>query len=141
MNDECIGFMTFDSSIHYYSLKSTLKAPQMLVVSDFADGALQPLPEDLLVNLEDSHSVILSLLDSLPHMFSGNNSSNAMASINTCTGPAINSARRVMAHIGGKILLFQASLPSIGEGTLKPRENQRLLGTDKEHNLLNAEDP
>merc|ERR1711976_1090410 len=38
------------------------------------------------------------------------------------------------------MLLFQTSLPTIGEGTLKPRENPRLLGTDKEHLLLNAEE-
>ena len=137
-----IGFMTFDSTIHYYSLKSTLKAPQMLVVSDLSDGgSLQPLPEDLLVNIDESRSIVMTLLDSLPHMFSGNNSSNAIASINTCTGPAIMSAKRIIQHVGGKLLLFQASLPSIGEGTLKPRENTRLLGTDKEHMLLNAEDP
>lgn len=137
-----IGFMTFDSTIHYYSLKSTLKAPQMLVVSDLSDGgSLQPLPEDLLVNLDDSRSIVETLLDSLPHMFSGNNTSNAIASINTCTGPALMSAKRIIQHVGGKLLLFQASLPSIGEGTLKPRENTRLLGTDKEHMLLNAEDP
>ena len=45
------GLMTFDSSIHFYNLKSGLKSPQMLVVSDVVDVIL-PLPEDLLVNLQ-----------------------------------------------------------------------------------------
>ena len=61
--------------------------------------------------------------------------------VNTCTGPALNAAKRVIQHIGGKLLLFQSSLPTIGEGTLKPRDNPRLLGTDKEHMLLNPEEP
>ena len=49
-------------------------------------------------------------------------------------------AKRVIQHLGGKLLLFQSSLPSIGEGALKMRENPRLIGTDKEHTMLNAED-
>ena len=61
--------------------------------------------------------------------------------VNTCTGPALNAAKRVIQHIGGKLLLFQSSLPTIGEGTLKPRDNPRMLGTDKEHMLLNPEEP
>jgi hypothetical protein len=56
------------------------------------------------------------------------------------SGPALNAAKRVIQHLGGKLCLFQASLPTIGEGALKMRENPRLLGSDKEHTMLNAED-
>ena len=59
----------------------------------------------------------------------------------SCTGAALSAAKRVIQHVGGKLCLFQMSLPSIGEGALKPRENIRLIGTDKEHTLLNVEDP
>jgi protein transport protein SEC24 len=45
------GIITFDSAIHFYNLKSNLKSPQMLVVSDVVDVVI-PLPEDLLVNLQ-----------------------------------------------------------------------------------------
>ena len=128
-----IGFITFDTSIHFYNLKSTLAAPQMLVVPDITDIIL-PLPEDLLVNLQESRSVVDALLDSLPGMFRNN------TAVNTCTGPALTSAKNVMGHIGGKLCLFQSSLPTIGEGALKPRDNPRLLGTDKEHTMLNAEE-
>lgn len=77
-----------------------------------------------------------ALLDSLPSMFK-----SGEASSNTCTGPALMAAKRVIQHLGGKLLLFQSSLPTIGEGALKLRENPRLLGTDKEHSMLNAEEP
>lgn len=128
-----IGFITFDTSVHFYNLKSSLKAPQMLVVSDITD-VIMPSPEDLLVNLQDSRDVVEALLDSLPSMFQNN------IAMNSCTGAAIMAAKRVIQNIGGKMLLFQTSLPSIGEGILKPRENPRLLGTDKEHILLNPEE-
>ena len=48
-----IGFITFDTTIHFYSLKSSFKAPQMLVVSDISD-VIMPSPEDLVVNLQVS---------------------------------------------------------------------------------------
>jgi protein transport protein SEC24 len=60
-----IGFITFDTSVHFYNLKAGLNAPQMLVVSDIADIAL-PQPEDLLVNLQESMAVVEALLDALP---------------------------------------------------------------------------
>lgn len=129
-----IGFITFDQHIHFYNLKASLSAPQMLVVSDIHDVII-PLPDDLLVNLQESRQVVDTLLDSLPSMFKSN------ATTASCTGPALMAAKRVIQHVGGKIVLLQATLPSLGEGSLKMRENPRLLGTDKEHTLLNAEDP
>ena len=105
----------------------------MLVVSDITD-VIMPSPEDLLVNLADSRDIIEALLDSLPSMFQNN------SQMMSCTGPALTAAKRVIQNVGGKLLLFQTSLPSIGEGTLKPRENPRMLGTDKEHLLLNPEE-
>lgn len=128
-----VGFITFDTSVHFYNLKSTLKSPQMLVLSDITD-VIMPSPEDLLVNLQDSRAVVDALLDSLPTMFQNN------SAISSCMGSAVMAARQIMANIGGKLLLFQTSLPTIGEGSLKPRENPRVIGTDKEHLLLNAED-
>ena len=46
-----------------------------------------------------------------------------------------------MGHIGGKMVVMCASLPSTGEARLKHRDNPRALGTDREHLLLKAEDP
>ena len=74
-----IGFITFDSHIHFYNLNSKLASPHMLVVSDITDVIL-PLPEDILVNLADSRAVVESLLDSLPAMF------KTSTSTSSCTG-------------------------------------------------------
>ncbi|PNJ59693.1 SEC24A isoform 2, partial [Pongo abelii] len=48
-----IGFVTFDSTIHFYSLQEGLSQPQMLIVSDIEDVFI-PMPENLLVNLNES---------------------------------------------------------------------------------------
>ncbi|RHY96008.1 hypothetical protein DYB37_003319 [Aphanomyces astaci] len=38
------------------------------------------------------------------------------------------------------MLVFQSSLPTAGQGSLKHREDSRVLGTNKEHDLLNPVD-
>jgi hypothetical protein len=35
------------------------------------------------------------------------------------------------SHIGGKIFCLSSSLPSVGAGALKPRDDTKLLGTGK----------
>ncbi|KAI4349870.1 hypothetical protein L6164_010416 [Bauhinia variegata] len=130
-----IGFATFDSTIHFYNMKSSLTQPQMLVVSDL-DDIFVPLPDDLLVNLSESRSVVESFLDSLPTMFQGN------MNLESAFGPALRAAFMVMSQLGGKLLIFQNTLPSLGVGRLKLRgDDARVYGTDKEHALRVPEDP
>jgi len=48
----------------------------------------------------------------------------------------------MQSQLGGKLLIFQNSLPSIGVGRLRLRgDDPRVYGTDKEHSLRVAEDP
>ncbi|CAI8616566.1 unnamed protein product [Vicia faba] len=130
-----IGFATFDSTIHFYNMKSCLTQPQMLVVSDL-DDIFIPLPDDLLVNLSESRSVVESFLDSLPTMFQDN------VNVESAFGPAIKAALMVMSQLGGKLLIFQNTLPSLGIGRLKLRgDDSRIYGTDKEHGLRLPEEP
>ena len=63
-----VGFITFDSSVHFYHLKSSLSQPRMLVVSDL-DDVSPPIPDDLLVNLKESRAVVDSLLGALFPLF------------------------------------------------------------------------
>lgn len=128
-----VGFITFDSSIHFYSIKPNSSQPAMLVVSEL-DDLILPSPDDLLVNLHECRSGVMALLDSLPNMFQNNQV------VDTCTGSALLAAQALMGHIGGKLCLFQSGLPILGVGALKPRENPRLIGTDREHMMLACED-
>ncbi|XP_062081766.1 protein transport protein SEC24 A [Humulus lupulus] len=130
-----IGFATYDSTIHFYNLKSSLTQPQMMVVSDL-DDIFVPLPDDLLVNLSESRSVVETFLDSLPSMFQDN------LNVESAFGPALKAALLLMRQLGGKLLIFQNTLPSLGIGRLKLRgDDLRVYGTDKEHVLRLPEDP
>lgn len=128
-----VGFLTYDNSIHFYNLKASLKAPQMMVVADL-DELFIPIPDELLVNLSDSREIVEILLETLPAIHQNAHSAE------TALGPAIRVAFKLMASIGGKMLVFQNSLPSTGHGALRNRDNPRLYGTDKEHTLLQAVD-
>jgi protein transport protein SEC24 len=86
------------------------------------------------VNLASHSDSIHALLDSLPRMFA------ATRTLDSALGPALEAAFQVSQVQGGKVVVVQAALPSLGPGKLKPREGNKNLGADKEHTLL-APDP
>ncbi|KAG6426907.1 hypothetical protein SASPL_111146 [Salvia splendens] len=115
--------------------KSGVLEPQMMVISDL-DDVFVPLPDDLLVNLSESRNVVEAFLDSLPSMFQDN------MNVESAFGPALKAAFTVMSKLGGKVLVFQSTLPSLGVGRLRLRgDDIRVYGTDKEHLLRAPEDP
>ncbi|XP_038596522.1 protein transport protein Sec24A [Tachyglossus aculeatus] len=120
-----IGFITFDSAIHFYSLQEGLSQPQMLIVSDIEDVFI-PMPENLLVNLNENKELIQDLLKTLPQMFTKS------LETQSALGPALQAAFKLMSPTGGRITAFQTQLPSIGAGALKSREepNQRASAKD-----------
>jgi protein transport protein SEC24 len=77
------------------------------VVSEI-DDPFVPQPDDLLVNLHESRGVIDSFLDSLPSVFLNS------LSAESAMGPALQAAFMVINPLGGKLLLFQAAVPSLG---------------------------
>lgn len=125
-----IGFITFDSTVHFYNLKATLAQSQMLVVPDL-DDVLLPSPDDLLVVMESSIALVRSLLERLAtgKVFASSSDQSAL-------GPALLAAKKLMGAIGGRILLFQYSRPSVGVGQYELRDDAPLRGTSKEFELL-----
>uniref|UniRef100_A0A7N8WXI2 SEC24 homolog B, COPII coat complex component n=1 Tax=Mastacembelus armatus TaxID=205130 RepID=A0A7N8WXI2_9TELE len=115
-----VGFLTFDSTIHFYNLQEGLSQPQMLVVSDI-DDIFIPSHDSLMVNLKESKELVKDLLTSLPRMFSQSRETHS------ALGPALQAAFKLMVPTGGRVSVFQTQLPTRGAGTLQSREdpNQR----------------
>ena len=133
-----IGFITFDSTVHFYTLKGGAGGGEgggsgvsMWVCSDL-DEVFLPQPADLLVNLDECRPQVESFLHSLPSMFT------ATRDVESAFGAALEGACQVMSRIGGRLLCFLSSLPSLGVGRLVNRDQSRLLGSDKENTLLMA---
>lgn len=63
-----IGFIAFDSAVHFFNLNGPVGAPQMMTVGDI-DDPFPPLPDDHYVTLDAARSVVDQLLQSLPQAF------------------------------------------------------------------------
>lgn len=124
-----IGIMTFDTTIHFYHLAPSNDEPRMMVVADLEDTFL-PCAEDLLVGLSEAREIIEKLLGRLGSIFS---KTQIVAS---ALGPALSTAVKLMTPIGGKIVIVQAGLPSLGDGKIINREDAAQLGTSKENGML-----
>ncbi|KAJ3209205.1 COPII coat Sec23p-Sfb3p heterodimer component [Entophlyctis luteolus] len=123
-----VAIYTFDRAVQFYCLKANLEQPHMLVVPDVEDMFV-PLSEGFLVDPWESRVVIENLLNSLPGLFDGNKTSEAIL------GAAAQAAHIAMKEFGGKLVLFQTCLPLHGPGALKNREDVKLLNTDSEKKL------
>jgi len=97
-----VALITYDDRIHFYNLKSTLRQPQVIINTEHTMDFL-PVPEDLLVNLQDSKHLVLDLLERLPEMFEDSDVYDSDIS------QAIKSIGQIAKPTGAKVFLFDAS--------------------------------
>ncbi len=127
-----IAFMAVDSSISYFAIprdEETDKETKMMIVSD-TEETLIPAPEGILVNLKESRKNIEKLLQEIPSYFANNMSTDS------ALGPALKSAHSLISRIGGKIEVFTSTLPNIGIGKLKVRDENAVANKPKEASEL-----
>ncbi|KAF8449617.1 Sec23/Sec24 family protein-like protein [Terfezia claveryi] len=127
-----IAIVTFDKEIHFYNLNPSLDAAHMMVMPDLEDPFV-PLSTGLFIDPYESRSVIESLLDSLPKMFS------AIKNPEPALLPTLHAVLGSMEKSGGRIICSLSSLPTWGPGRLFLREDTKLLGTEKEKALFTTE--
>lgn len=128
-----IAFITFDTAVHFYKIRPGLSQPHMFVVPELEGGYIPPA-EDFLVNVHEARDVVTALLTKLPLMFA------ATKTVDSATGPALKAAFALLKAMGGKLLLFQCAMPTLGAGKTRNRDDPKVLGSDKEATLLNPED-
>lgn len=119
-----VGIATYDSAVHFYSLRSPTAQPQMLVMSDTQD-VFAPNSGKLLMELEQHRDALKALLEALPEMWAANRVND------NCAGAAIEAAIDLLKPWGGKVHAFVASLPTVGVHALKMREAAGLGEKDK----------
>jgi protein transport protein SEC24 len=93
--------------------------PQMMVVGDISESFV-PFPNHLLVNLVESKDLVRALLASLPSMFANTTIRGS------CLGSALKAAKGLLAAQGGRITVFQATIPNIGDGAITRQEDAGL---------------
>uniref|UniRef100_A0A7N6AM79 SEC24 homolog A, COPII coat complex component n=1 Tax=Anabas testudineus TaxID=64144 RepID=A0A7N6AM79_ANATE len=107
-----VGFISFDSTIHFYNLQEGLSQPQMLIVSDI-----------------EGETFFFSFKDHLPTLF------EKTMETQSALGPALQAAFKLLSPTGGRMSVFQTQLPNLGVGALQSREdpNQRASAKDIQH--------
>jgi len=127
-----VGFMTYDSKVHFYNLNPSLSQPQQMSVGDVGDMFV-PLVEGLLVDAEEAELVIDSLLEQIPQMFGQSRETE------TVLGPVIQAGKEAFKAAGcaGKLIIFHHNLPvAEAPGKLKNRDDRKVLGSEKEKAVL-----
>lgn len=127
-----VGFITYNNTVHFYNINPCLAQPQMLVVGDIQD-VFMPLLDGFLCDVEESETVIDSLMAQIPQMFVDTRETE------TILAPAIQAGLEALkaSERSGKLLVFHSSLPiAEAPGKLKNRDDRKVLGTDKEKTVL-----
>lgn len=127
-----VGFITYNSTVHFYNIKSSLAQPQMMVVGDVQE-MFMPLLDGFLCHPEESAAVIDALMEEIPRMFADTKETE------TILYPAIQAGLEALkaSNAAGKLLVFNSTLPiAEAPGKLKNRDDRKLLGTDKEKTVL-----
>ncbi|THD23505.1 SEC24 A COPII coat complex component [Fasciola hepatica] len=119
-----IAFITYDSAIHFYKLcGDTMR----LMICPDLDEPFLPDYEGLINRINNSAEAIQDFLRQLPEAFASTND------VGNCLGSVLQIGLRLIGGSGGRISLFTTSMPTVGAGTLRPRENpnERSLGEAK----------
>lgn len=125
-----VGLVTYDSSVHFYSVAKGQATPQMLVMPDTQD-VYAPMPSQLLAKLAECREQLAELLASIPNMFA------ASAGPESCSAAAIEACVELLKPTGGKLHAFVSSLPNSGVKALKMRDSSSSMAEkEKQMGLL-----
>eukprot|EP01083_Nonionella_stella_P211212 763908_1 len=130
-----VGVVTYDSTVHFYSLKAN-KDPEMLVVTDLESVFVPAPPSELMLHVADpeGRQALEALLNMLPNIFGSKDEVTSLEE-KSCFGSACSAAAEALTGTGGKLILIQSSMPEIGLGALKMREDIN-AGGEEGHKML-----
>ncbi|KAK9908279.1 hypothetical protein WJX75_005414 [Coccomyxa subellipsoidea] len=114
-----VGVVTFDATVHFYSLKADQSAFQMLVMPDGEQPYCPAAHPSLLVPLSQSRELVESALEQIPSLF------RQSQVVGACLGGAVDACIQLLkSGTGGKLHVFASSLPKVGKGALAQRGEQ-----------------
>jgi len=125
------GAVTYDDTLHFHDYSSG-----SLFIVPNVDDPFSPLPSDcLLFELQNdkSYEAFLRFLEGLSDLFQDNGN---WPEQKHCVGAVMKVGCDVLSRMGGKVIVFQTGMPSVGIGTLKNRVDSKVYGTKEELGLL-----
>ncbi|CAF2797756.1 unnamed protein product [Rotaria sp. Silwood2] len=113
-----IGFISYDSRIHFYDLSDRqngtfriMVAPDIENIENKLDEFL-PLPDGLMVTLCDCRTIVETFLNELPKVYQNNHETDS------ALGTALLIAGKLLYNTGGRVTVIQTRIPNINPGAL-----------------------
>ncbi|CAF1127607.1 unnamed protein product [Adineta steineri] len=113
-----IGFITYDSRIHFYDLSDRqngtfriMVAPDLENIENKLDEFL-PVPDGLMVTLNDCRAIVETFLNELPKVYQNNSETDS------ALGTALLIAGKLLHQTGGRVTVMQTRIPNINPGSL-----------------------
>ncbi|CAF0997730.1 unnamed protein product [Rotaria sordida] len=116
-----IGFLTYDSRIHFYDLSDRHNGTFRIMIAPDLDNKPEdflPMPDGLMVTLCECRSTIETFLNELPKIYQDNHETDS------ALGSALQIAGKLLDQTGGRITVIQTRIPNINPGAL-----QELVGS------------
>ena len=125
-----IAVIGVDSALHFYTLPEGEQGEAGVLVVGDLDDVFLPQPSEILVNLVEAKAATEGLLERMNDMYKNTNN------VGHALGSALQAAFKLLSNVGGKVVALSATLPNLGPGALKNRDDSKALGTPKESALL-----
>ncbi|CAF1088386.1 unnamed protein product [Adineta steineri] len=110
-----IGFITYDSRLHYYDLSDRSNGTfRVMIVPDLDNKPedFLPMPDGLLVTLCECKSIVETFLNELPKLYQDNNETDS------ALGSALQIAAKLLGQTGGRVTVMQTRIPNLNPGAL-----------------------
>ncbi|KAH9598786.1 zinc finger protein [Trypanosoma melophagium] len=141
-----MGVVGFASTVYFFNLGANLQAPRVIVAPDVVHDVcnvddnfkFEPIElpcavNELVVHVKDGYRLLKDLFEKLPETFANTKD------VGCAFGPALAAAISMLENSGGKIIASIDSMPSVGEGKLKPRfDPVKLSNQPKEYTVCHA---
>lgn len=115
-----IGFITYDSRIHYYDLSERQNGTFRIMIAPDLDTKLEdflPMPDGLMVTLCECRATVETFLTELPKIYEDNSETDS------ALGSALQVAQKLLGQTGGRISVFQTRIPNLNPGALNEAIN------------------
>jgi protein transport protein SEC24 len=110
-----VGFITYDSRIHYYDLSDRQNGSFRVMIAPDLDSKPEdflPMPDGLMVTLCECRSTVETFLNELPKIYQDNHETDS------ALGSALQIAGKLLGQTGGRVTVIQTRIPNINPGAL-----------------------
>ncbi|KAM7539820.1 hypothetical protein Aperf_G00000030252 [Anoplocephala perfoliata] len=126
-----IAILTYDSGVQFYILSG--KKMRMVICQDLSEVFIPDL-NGMVNRINDCAEPITELLKQIPREFANTQETS------NCLGFVLQTVLKLIGNAGGRVTVFNASIPTLGPGALECRETHDDLTKPKPENLRPVSD-